>query len=273
MSRSTTPLLRQNVLGPPGPGCGLRLELLGGFELRRARVPIRLPLNARRLLAFLALQARPRLRAYVAGTLWPDTTEARAHACLRTTLWRLRTADERLVEATGADMGLGRGVAVDAREVGTSAHRVLRGETVGAAEAEALATAGDLLPDWYDEWIPVEREHLRQLRLHALDVLCTNLIAAGRLAEATEVGLASVAGDPLRESAHRLLMTAYLREGNPADAIRQYRLFRAQLRKQLDLAPSPAIEELVRAACGHEASGELGPASAPRARDGIHSVR
>ena len=39
---------------------------------------------------------------------------------------------------------------------------------------------GELLPDWYDDWVLLERERFRQLRLHALDALCDDLTRAGR---------------------------------------------------------------------------------------------
>src|SRR5919197_332947 len=45
----------------------LRLDLLGGFELNYRGGSVSVPLGVRRLLVFLALQARPVIRAYVAG--------------------------------------------------------------------------------------------------------------------------------------------------------------------------------------------------------------
>ena len=58
-------------------------------------------------------------------------------------------------------------------------------------------------------------------------------------------GLAAVAGEPLRESAHRALITAYLAEGNRSEALRQYRFFRHLLADELGLEPSPLMESLV----------------------------
>src|SRR5437867_4028183 len=64
----------------------------------------------------------------------------------------------------------------------------------------------DLLPDWYDDWVALERERLRQLRVHALEQLCDRLLVAERFGEATEAALAASRTEPLRESPQRLLI-------------------------------------------------------------------
>ena len=62
---------------------GTRLTLLNAFELVCHDVPVALPMSAQRLVAFLALHNRLLLRSFVAGSLWLDTPEERAHANLR----------------------------------------------------------------------------------------------------------------------------------------------------------------------------------------------
>ena len=104
--------------------------------------------------------------------------------------------------------------------------------------------AGDLLPDWYDEWLVFERERVRLLRLLALEALCDRFSRAGWHAEATQAGLAAVAAEPLRESAHRALMRAHLADGNPGEAIRQYRILATLLHRELGLHPSPEMRAL-----------------------------
>ena len=53
--------------------------------------------------------------------------------------------------------------------------------------------------------------------------------------------------EPLRESAHRVVIEAYLAEDNASEAIRQYRLFEGILESKLGLRPSPRMQELMRA--------------------------
>jgi DNA-binding SARP family transcriptional activator len=220
------------------------LGLLHGFELRCGDARITLTHSAQRLMALLALRGRPVRRDWAAGTLWLDSSQEQANGCLRTTLWRADPAARELVRATATELSLADGVAVDAVEMTASARRVFARDA-GHDDLLALQQAGELLPDWYDDWVVLERERLRQLRLHALEMLCADLTAQGRYAEAVEAGLAAMIGEPLRESAQRALIGAYLAEGNPSDALRQYRIFRERLWRDLALTPSPALQGLV----------------------------
>jgi DNA-binding SARP family transcriptional activator len=225
------------------PARGVRLCLLSMFALECDGETVHLPSTAQRVLAFVALHRHSVRRTYVAGSLWLDTPEERAFANLRSALWRLRRDGSHLVDVDGSELALARGVVVDLRVREELARGVVAGtepDTVDAALFE-----GDLLPDWYDEWVVLEREHYRQLRLHALDALCERLTAAGRLDQALEAGLAAVAGEPLRESAQRALIRVHLAEGNRGEAIRQYRLYRRLLADQIGIEPSPLMCELV----------------------------
>ena len=222
----------------------LRLGLLRGFELCDDERVVQLPLSAQRVVAFLALHDRPLQRIYVAGSLWMDASEARANASLRTSLWRLGEFGCRLVRATTTQLTLAPGVDVDVRTVRGAAEAVIAGDDTSAVTT-ALHRAGDLLPDWYDDWVFIERESFRQLRLHALERLCESLTDARCFAEATRAGLAAVEGEPLRESAHRALIKTYLAEGNPGEALRQFAFFRRLLAQQLGLEPSPEMLALV----------------------------
>jgi DNA-binding SARP family transcriptional activator len=236
--------------GHPGPGLVapgrlVRLGLLHGFQLQCAEGEVDLPLSSQRVLAFLALQLRPQTRCYVAATLWMNFDEQRAGASLRSALWRINRCGHPLVAADARALRLMPDVIVDLRDSTRSARQVLRGEAKGGAVRVDELTAGDLLPGWYDEWVVTEREHFRQLRLHALEKLCEQLTDEGEFGQAVEAGLAAVSGEPLRESAHRVLIRAYLEEGNRGEAIRQYEACRQVLRRELGIDPSPITQALL----------------------------
>jgi DNA-binding SARP family transcriptional activator len=225
------------------PSPRTRLSLLKGFELRQGAELVALPFSAQRLLAFLALHDRPLQRLYVAGNIWLDSSQDHANANLRTALWRLRRPGCPIVAATTSQLALADSVAVDVRDVAARAQRALQ-HRARESDLGALCTAGDVLPDWYDDWLLIERERFRQLRLHALEALCDDFADAGAYAAATEAGLAAVAGEPLRETAHRALIRAHLAEGNVVEALRQYRLYEGVLRGDLGLEPSDSMREL-----------------------------
>jgi DNA-binding SARP family transcriptional activator len=232
---------------------GVCLRLLNGFELVCNGLPVAIPMSAQRVAAFLALRDRPLLRSYVAGSLWLDTPEERAQANLRSALWRLHRCSRELVEAAGPRLSIGSHVEVDLRGAEALARRALR-ENAHVHEFAADLLTDDLLPDWYDDWVLLQREQFRQLRLRALDVLCERLTGEGRLGEALDVGLAALVGEPLRESAHRAVIRVHLADGNPGEAIRQYRLCR-RLLGELGVRPTQQLEDLMRGVTAAEMIG------------------
>jgi DNA-binding SARP family transcriptional activator len=242
------------------PAATVRLGLLGGFELlvEGRRVP--LPLQAQRLVAFLALHERPLHRAYVSGRLWIDASQDQAHGCLRTTLWRMRGLRLPVVAATSTHLELAASVVVDARDLVASADRVLHGDAPSSADLTRLVRARAYLVDWYEDWVLEQRDQLRQLRLLALEAACEELVAQGRTAEALLAGLAATADDPLRESAVRALVAAHLAAGNVAEALRRYDAYRSQLAARLHLEPTLRITELMRSVAS---PGGGDPASGP----------
>lgn len=223
------------------------LRLFNGFDLRYGDFQVPLPRSAERLVAFLALHNRPLQRSFVAGTLWPDTTDDRAGANLRSSVWRLRRSGYSLVEVTATHLELAPQLVVDVHELITLIWRILNpASEEREADLPAMFAPADLLPGWYEDWIVVERERLRQLRLHALEVLCERLTSTKRFGPAVEAGLAAVREEPLRESARRVLIRAHLAESNLGEALREYRHYRQLLRDELGLSPSPEMELLVR---------------------------
>jgi DNA-binding SARP family transcriptional activator len=227
------------------------LSMIGDFQLRCAAESVTVAPSSQRVICFLALQGGPVRRSYVSGSLWFDATESRACASLRSALWRIpNAARKEVVHGSSTHIWLNPDVDVDLRRVVALAHAVLKhdsaGETVLDVTQELCMFADDLLVGWCDDWVILERERLRQLRLHALDLLGEQLLSAGRYSDALEVGFAAVAAEPLRESAHRLLVRTHLRESNCAEALRQYRSYASMLRDELAISPSETMVALVR---------------------------
>ncbi len=221
------------------------LRLFDGLQLRVDGRSVEVQRTAARLLAFLALRPGA-TREQVAGTLWAEAADHKAGACLRSTLWRVNKAS-RLLLATGRDrLALADGVVVDVQGwIGAVAAYL---DDPGAAAPVSLHEtpwAGELLPGWYDDWVLLERERLRQLRLHVLDAMSDRLAAQGRYAVALDAAMAALRVEPLRESAQRSVVRVHLAEGNISEALRAYEIYRRLLYIELRVAPTDKLRSLI----------------------------
>ena len=224
----------------------VRLSLAGGFELSRDQESVDVAAPAQRVLAFLALNDGPVHRGRLASVLWAGSSEDHAAGSLRSALWRIRQYGDHIVDASARAVRLAPGVSVDVRESMAWARRVSdEAHQITDADRFAALDSGDLLPEWSDEWVRLERERVRQVRLHALEVLSRRLVAAARYGEALEVALVALRSEPLRESAHRAVMSAHLAEGNTCEALRQFRTYRDLLHAQLGLEPSDLMRRMI----------------------------
>lgn len=223
----------------------VRLRLLGGFRLDVGTETIGLPMGVQRMAAFVAIRGRSVLRSHVAASLWLDATEAHAGANLRSALWKLTRTGVRLIEATATTLQLAPQVTLDLTDAEALAGLTISSTSLWEPEEHDIELlSDDLLPSWYDEWVLPERERYRQLRLHALESPCERLTKLGRFGSAIQAGFAAVTGEPLRESAQRALIGAFLAEGNVGEARRQYEEFARLLRSELDLEPSADMKAL-----------------------------
>lgn len=231
---------RMPTAGDPEPP-RVSLHLLGGFRLLHDDVPVVVPRGLQRVIALIGLRPAA-TRSHLAGLLWPETSEERALSSLRTALWRLRQDPCCPLLTDGDTVRLGDSVRLDVDELVGAAARVRAGDL---PEVAAEICRHDLLPGWYDDWVLLERERLRQLRLHLLEELAGNHLAAGRHGEALEAALAAMAAEPLRETPHRLVVRVHLAEGNAFEAVHAFYVYRDLLLRELRLEPSPAMAALL----------------------------
>lgn len=225
---------------------GYRLTLTSEFALTFAGDRVDVPHSVERVLAMLGLSRHPLARNTVAGQLWPDVSDRRALGNLRSALWRLGSIPAATVDVRGDRLALGSAVTVDLAELSDVSHQLLSSpDRASLLRFPDLMKVGDLLPGWEEEWLIVERERFRELRLHALEHAAEALLAVGDAAHATEAALAVVATEPYRESARRLLIRVYLSEGNRAAALRHYQDYCRLMREELHVRPSELMERLV----------------------------
>ena len=226
-----------------------RLRLLGDFDLSAGDEPLRVSGPARRVLAYVAVVHghRPVRRTSLAERLWPDATPTRAAQSLRSVLWRLpRPRGRALLTGRETTVQLLEELQVDLWEADQLVGELRDGGPPPDDDSLDLTPLHeDLLPDWHEEWLEVERESWRQKRLHALERCAGALCERGAYTDALAAGLGAVRSEPLRESAHRRVIAVHLAEGNHAEALRQYDGYRRLLAAELGLPPSPEIRRMV----------------------------
>lgn len=227
----------------------LQVGILGAFRVLAGGTDISVSGGTQRIIAFLALKGCWVKRALVAGTLWPNASESRAHASLRSALSRMERSVRDAVEVTAFQLRLTATVSVDLIESRRLAQRLLAPSAIlsdADTDISAIhALSVDLLPDWYDDWVLLEVEDWRQLRLHALEALAARLVDRQRFSDAARAALAAVRADPLRESARASLIRVHIAEGNQSEAIRDFTRYSQLLQAELGLRPSSKLCQIV----------------------------
>jgi DNA-binding SARP family transcriptional activator len=203
------------------------------------------------LLAALALRSSGVQRTSAAELLWPDCPRGRALANVRSAVWKgRRIRGCTLIDCDAQRLRLTQAVQVDYSIMMKRAHHIvgLDNES-GPPDAGQEAIGGlcrALLPDWFDDWLLMDRERWDQVRLHALETLARRLMGSGRFLPALEAALAAVTIEPVRESAHRTVVEIHLAEGNSACALKHYHHYSRLVQRELGVSPSSQMARLIR---------------------------
>jgi DNA-binding SARP family transcriptional activator len=242
----------------------IRVEVLGGFRIAGlgadpgSAAPGLDPGGAalsdgtRRLIAALAIRARPADRGTLASQLWPDAVDGRAQSSLRSAIARLGDGGREIVDSASGGLVLQDAVAVDLRTARATAGRLLdqRQAEAEADDADLAPEAvelfsHDLLPDWFDGWLEPAAEEWRHLRVNALEAQSAALLLRARLHEAAAAARRAIDVDPLRETAQRCLIAVHVTAGNQSDALRAFAIYRTRLDREVGLEPTAMLTDLV----------------------------
>lgn len=232
----------------------LQLTLLGDCRIELDGEPLaNLALaKARALLCYLAVTSRPQPRSVVTGLLWGELNEADARRNLRVVLTKLRAAIGDYVLASRSELAFDHSLphTIDATAFEQRARRLLASsdklsaDEVGEMERLFAHYQGDFLRGLevhnapaFEEWLLMQREHLRRLALQIGERLADHYEEAG----CTNKGIAAcrrlIELDPLQERAHRQLMSLLAQSGQPAAALRQFERCRHTLAEELGVEP------------------------------------
>lgn len=236
------------------------MRLLGGFSVERADTGRAVSdwqrSSAKTLTKILAVHPGHALhREQVIDILWPGADTESALNSFGKALHAARRAlePELARRRDSAYLGLADAVltlntehaVVDMDQFERLAADALRGREAGAYEAALAAYGGELLPeDRYENWCSERRGALVEVRVRLLSGLAEVLEGRGAHNEAADRLREVLQQDPTREAVHRQLMRLYARMGTPDQAVRQFRLCEAALRRDLDLALQPETVSL-----------------------------
>ncbi|MDH4072598.1 MAG: hypothetical protein OEV41_05780 [Gammaproteobacteria bacterium] len=238
----------------------LDIKLLGDFEIafgdrQVSRLETR---KATSLFANLVLRPGQMIsRDFLAETFWGGYGEKNARKALRTDLWRIK----RLLASLGADeneylhcdkdnIGFNANAAfsvdVDIFQQTINPLLVATPEELTSQDARNLKNCarlyrGDLLQNDDSDWCALQRQELRALFLHVLELLMGYHERRHEWDRAIAYGHTLIRMDSLLEHIHFALMRCFAEKADRSTAIRYYQNLRSLLKNELGISPAPEI--------------------------------
>ena len=232
--------------------CGPMVVAIDGRRLDSA-LPSR---QGRMVFAYLALhRGRGVSRDELIDAVWPGRAPGSRASLLTELLSRLRRVLPHgvLQGRSQLSLGLGPDAWVDVEAVEGAVERARAAMEAGrSADAQAIARSAlailelPLLPDLDRTWVEERRRSLERVQVTLLDLVARLNLTGGpvELAAAESAARAIIEREPLRESAHELLMQALATRGDVAQALQVYDGLRVRLRDELGTVPSATVRAL-----------------------------
>jgi DNA-binding SARP family transcriptional activator len=238
------------------------LFLLGPFRVLQAGQPV--PVRGEKtiaLLCHLALHTAAGVpRDTLLAALWPERETALAIEALQSRVYSLRKLLSKaiggaapVVYAAGRyRLNTAAGVGVDiacfdawAAMGDQQAHMGTMADAIPAYQHAVRLYCDDLdLSAGTDLLVLLERERVRARYLDLLMRLAEYAYMTENYATCLDYAWRLLEKDPCREDAHRLIMRYYVRCGERAQALHQYHLCEAILRREIAATPEPATVAL-----------------------------
>jgi predicted ATPase/DNA-binding SARP family transcriptional activator len=246
----------------------LEVSLLGTFEARLAGSKLKgfRTRKVQALFIYLLLNNLDRSdgrvdRERLMVLLWPEKPDKSARENLRQALYQLR---QTVSEVSGIDGDAVALVCSDRQQVWINPQArfhldvAMFSSLLQEDDVDSLAEAvslyrGDFLSDFYledsaefEEWAATWRASLRRQVKEALDGLAAVYLERGEPERAERYARRQLEIDYLHEAAHRHLMIALDRQGQRAEAIRQYERCCTLLQEELGVAPTADTNAIVQ---------------------------
>jgi DNA-binding SARP family transcriptional activator len=221
------------------------ISLFGVWKLLHYGRPVRVAVRQQSLISALALRGS-RSRAYLAGLLWPESSQGQAAGNLRSSIWKISHQLPHLLSDVHDPVALDRRVLSDLDDFWACVRSIDEGDASGYSGTSLdILQSSELLPGVYDDWVIFEQERIRQRTLGALETIAEHFLSEENTTSATRAAMAAASIEPIRESAQRLLIRSHLAAGNLSEALNTYRLFAARLHEELGAEPSAYAMQLI----------------------------
>lgn len=209
------------------------------------------------LLIYLAHTQRSHAREAVAELLWEGRTKRQALTNLRTALARLRkqVGDELQVTRKTVALAPANLQQVDSARLLETLMEI--GAVTSAEKATTLQSAlttyqGDFLDNFeladapqFEEWVTTTHANIQLQLNRAYKKLGEYALSTERTTDGIDIARRWLGLDPLNETAHMLLMRAYIANGDTHAAHAHYEQVVTLLQRELGIAPSAEMTTLV----------------------------
>jgi DNA-binding SARP family transcriptional activator len=220
------------------------------FTSSKKAAPFICPRENRILPAYLPLHPTAHSREKLAALLWGDSSDTAARGSLRKALNLLRKhlgneiiqTDREKVQLNPVNPAYA--LRADAVEFERQASQLLSAHNPDLSSIDFDLYQGELLSDFYDEWILTEREHYHTLCFKALLRVVEILRAQSEYEAAIQYAQRILKNDPANERAHQHLIFCHAASGDRDEALQQYEACRRVLERDLGVNPARETQGL-----------------------------
>lgn len=225
----------------------IRLELFGTFRLtKNGRVINFARKKSKGLLAYLVLHPKQHSRERLASMFWSESDIAGARRALRVSLTEIRSAlGESLIisEQDSIRFNSTGEVWVDALEF-QSVSKLAPQHSILELKKYLSLYQGDLLEEFYDEWIIQLREKYFGIYINVLLQGANSCRVVGNYSQAIEFAQQAIQADPVNEVAHQHWMVCLAAQGQVETAIKVFGQLQKKMLDEFEVAPSLETQKL-----------------------------